>query len=383
MRKLLSLLMAVVVVGCGGSGGETGPDGEAGGPDGGAVGPDGEVTGGWTPGTDAKGLVHFVGRFDLSDPVGPKFSWPGSTIKTRFRGTTLTVTLDEDTDTNRYDVFIDGKPTRVLSPTVGVGNYIVAVGLPDGLHDLELVKRTESYLGITQLTGISGSPLVQTPAPDRYIELIGDSVTTGHGVLGTSATCPFSSDTQAETQAWGALAAAELGVARATLAYSGKGVFRNFAPEDEEPFPVFYERTLADIPDIQWNFAAYSPAVIVVNLGTNDFIAGDPGQDFVDAYIAFVEQIRGHHKNAWVIASTPTLIHDADPAGEEQRTKVTEYLQEVVAHFQDAGDSKVQFLDLVETDPSDGYGCNYHPTIVTQQKLADQVVAKVRELTGW
>ncbi len=376
MQRLLSLLMAVVVVGCGGSGGDTDPGGLT-------VGPDGEVTGGWTPGTDAKGLVHFVGRFDLSDPAGPKFSWPGSTIKTRFRGTTLTVTLEEDNDTNRYEVFIDGKPTKVLSPKEGVGNYVVAEGLTDGLHDFELVKRTESYLGVAQLMGIAGAPLVQTQAPNRYIELIGDSVTTGHGVLGASATCPFSSDTQAETQAWGALAAAELGVARATLAYSGKGVYRNYEAEDDEPFPMFYERTLADIPDIKWNFDAYKPAVIIVNLGTNDFIAGDPGQDFVDAYIDFIEEIRGHHKDAWIIASTPTLIHDADPVGEEQRTKVTEYLHEVVTHFEDAGDEKVQFLDLVETDPSDGYGCNYHPTVVTQQKLADQVVTKVRELTGW
>ncbi len=380
MKKLLSLLGAMVlVVGCGGAGGGLG----GGGPDGGTVGPDGEVSGNWVPGTDANGLVHFIGRFDMSDPAGPKYSWPGSRIQMRIKGTTISVTLAEDTDTNRYDVYVDGKATRVLSPTAGVGTYVLAERLANGLHDVVLARRTESYLGISQLIGIAGSPLVKTPAPERYIEVIGDSVTAGHGVLGTEATCPFSADTEAETHAWGSLAAEELGVAHAALAYSGKGVFRNYEPNDEEPFPVFYDRALADLPDSLWDFKGYKPAVVIVNLGTNDFIDGDPGQDFVDAYIDFVDQIRARNANAWIVAAVPTLIHDADPAGEEQRTKITGYIQEVVQHFKDAGDSKVEFMELVETDPDDGYGCNYHPTIVTQQKVADQVVDKVRELTGW
>lgn len=37
-----------------------------------------------------------------------------------------------------------------------------------------------------------------------------------------------------------------------------------------DPFPVYYPRTLASVPNSQWNFQ-YIPDAIVINLGTNDY----------------------------------------------------------------------------------------------------------------
>src|SRR4051794_39135590 len=48
---------------------------------------------GGEPGTDGPPQVLFVGRFELADPKGPKASWPGSRIVTRFFGTSVSVKL--------------------------------------------------------------------------------------------------------------------------------------------------------------------------------------------------------------------------------------------------------------------------------------------------
>src|SRR5579859_711970 len=46
-------------------------------------------------GHDAGALdaLHFIGRFDTSDPAGPRFEWPASAVVARFTGTALDVKL--------------------------------------------------------------------------------------------------------------------------------------------------------------------------------------------------------------------------------------------------------------------------------------------------
>src|SRR5689334_9918108 len=50
--------------------------------------------------------VLFVGRFDTTDPTGPKASWPGSRILTRFSGTSVSVKLSEYAED-----WMDGAPS--------------------------------------------------------------------------------------------------------------------------------------------------------------------------------------------------------------------------------------------------------------------------------
>ena len=52
--------------------------------------------------------VHFMGRFDPSDPAGPRFSFSGSQLSARFEGPSLRVTLAEE-GANQYSVRVDGQ----------------------------------------------------------------------------------------------------------------------------------------------------------------------------------------------------------------------------------------------------------------------------------
>lgn len=311
--------------------------------------------------------IHFVGRFDLSDPAGPSFAWSSSAVWSRFVGTEISVELAGSP--NQFEVVIDGVAQPVLVTTGGTQTYQLASGLTDGEHDVRITRRTEAFFGASQFLGFSGATLVETPAPTRLIEMVGDSITCGYGVLGDSATCSFSADTESATSAWGALAADELDAAHTAIAWSGKGVSRNCCGDSSELMPVLFERQDPNDPSSVWSFS-YAPDAVVIGLGTNDFSGGDPGSSFVDAYAAFVTQIRGHYPDAWIIFAASPMLDGDDHA------RHLGYLETVASA---AGD-RIRVLDLATQLVGDGYGCDYHPNVTTQQKMADALVGLINEL---
>ena len=124
--------------------------------------------------------------------LAKRFSFSGSRLVTRFAGTTLSVRLDE-AGPQFYSVRVDGTEQPALETAAGVRTYVLARGLPAGEHDVVLTRRTEALLGVSQFLAFEGAPLVATPAPyQRAIEIVGDSISAGFGVLGDSPDCPFS-----------------------------------------------------------------------------------------------------------------------------------------------------------------------------------------------
>jgi len=101
--------------------------------------------------------LRYEGRFDASDPAGPRFEWPGSAVWLRFTGASAKVTLSEhslETDEygnvahNWYDVAVDAQPAQPLYATEGVHTYPLAAALAPGEHIVSLRKRTEAYVGV-------------------------------------------------------------------------------------------------------------------------------------------------------------------------------------------------------------------------------------------
>lgn len=333
---------------------------------------------GMQPGGDAPAVMledlHFIGRFDADR----RFAWPGSQIAATFDGTAIGIDL-EDTGGDWFDVTIDGA-TQVLRPSAGRGTYEVGTALAAGEHTIALVKRTESFVGTSRFHGFTGATLVPSPRPTRTLELIGDSITCGYGVLGAGPACSFSADTEAETHAWGMFAATELGAVHHAIAYSGIGMVRNNDGSTDATMPRRYERIVADDPGSVWT-PGDPPAVFVIDLGTNDFAAGDPGQPYRDAYVAFVrDQLRARAPQAEIFLATSPMLSDSYPQGAQNRTKARAHLDAIAATLADA---RVHVVDIPEQLGSDGLGCDYHPNEVTQHKMAAALVAAIRPLTGW
>lgn len=320
--------------------------------------------------------VHYVGRFDLRDPTAAVFSFSGSAVLARFSGDAI----DADLETNGHDFFtlvLDNGPPMTIRPPAGRGKRALASGLGGGTHDVALYKATESFVGTAKFHGfaVSGGALVPSPFPfARRIEIVGDSISCGYGVRGTSGDCSFTPDTESEWDAWGAIAARTLGAAHTTIAYSGRGVVRNSNGSTSETMAAVFERTLADAAEPKWDFSSSVPDVVAINLGTNDFALGDPGPAFVDAYHALLQSIRRRYPSAHIVCALGTMMTALELG------KARAYVNEAIKRM---NDPHVTYLELGRPARADGLGCDRHPSAKTQEKMGLALAAHIREAMKW
>jgi lysophospholipase L1-like esterase len=336
-----------------------------------------------TDGASGTPAVRFVARVDRSDPAGPRFAWSGSTILARFTGSTIGIRLAGATD--YFDVRIDGTlQSTPLAISPGRTDYPIASNLSPGPHELSVFRRTEANYhgsGDTTFLGLlldpAGALLPPSAPAGRRIEIVGDSTTCGYGDEGTSASCPFSLATENYDVTYGAVAARSLGADLITIAWSGKGMYRNFAGDTTETMPILYGRTLPDQAASTWDYSSWIPDAVVINLGSNDFQQGDPGQPFIDTYTAFVERLRGYYPGALIVCAVgPKLSGSALGIARG-------YVMGIVGARNAAGDSKVDFVELPQALPADGYGCGGHASIATHQRMGDTLAAELKAKLGW
>lgn len=320
---------------------------------------------------------RITGRYDTRDSHGPRFSWPGTQIRARFSGPSVAIDVSDD-GANELDWSVDGSAPVRLVPGKRRAMHPLASKLGPGEHELVITKRTEAAVGMMQLFGIDAK-LVSTPAPPataRKIEMIGDSITAGYGVLGADASCPFSPGTEDASAAWGALAAKELNAIHTTIAWSGIGLYRNWDQTLTNTMPERYGRSLADDATSTWDASAFRPDVIVVALGTNDFAGAhaDPGAPFQEKLVAFLTALRGLHPSAAIVLGTSPML-----TGEEHAAQKRYFANAIAAR----GETKLTLLDVEPPPAGEGLGCDGHPNAATQRRMATQLVAHVRPILGW
>jgi lysophospholipase L1-like esterase len=318
--------------------------------------------------------VRIVGRVDESDPAGPRFSWPGTRILARFQGTSVAIRLRDPG--SRFDVYLDGQPLPVLRAQAGRERYQLAADLAPGAHELILHRRTEASFGETQLLGLDldGALLAPPPPAARRLEFIGDSITCGWGLEAPDRFTPASADNENHARTFAALTAAALDADAITVAWSGKGLCRNYAGDSADTIPVLHDRTLAARPQPRWDFTRFVPHAVIINLGSNDFAGGDPGRAFGDAYQTLLRTLRAHYPDAFLLAALGPVMP------EDQVRRARAYLEATIAIL---GDPRLAYLEFPHQDGSLGYGSDWHPSGATQARMATQLTAEVRRLLGW
>ena len=362
--------------GSGGSGGtstgtttssssSTGGEGGSGATGGGAAG----GSGGEAP---VMALVHRAGRFDDTDPTGPVSSWSYSGFHTRIDGSELSVVLGGASGIY-FEVAVDGQPSSVFQTSGGQQSYTLTTNLPAGEHDIAVYRRNEGFFGNVQLLGIepgAGTTQIESPRPFAHrIEFVGDSITCGYGVEGPDENCNFSGATESATITYAAIASRTLNAEAHLIAYSGKGVYQNYGGDLNELMPELYLRTLTNDAASSWDFSSWTPEAVVVNLGTNDFSAAISEGQFVPAYVALLATIRGHYPEAAIFCVTWAhwgATHES-------------WVQSAMTQ---SGDANVHHVGF-SIDPNDGWGCDWHPSAVTHQKLGDLLATTMAAELGW
>jgi lysophospholipase L1-like esterase len=380
----------------------------------------------------AAAVTKLAGRFDLTDPTKPRFDWSGNAMTARFQGTEVTWGAESGTEM-AYEEVIDGNVQKVILGGA-VANHTVTRQLPDGFHEITVMRTSEALYGVSNFLPFTFGPhTTQLPVPEKShrIELIGDSITCGYGDEGQNATCPFDVTIRQEPNAqgqmvdvkipmtqnvylaYGSIAARALDAEATVLCYSGKGVNVNYRevgvgegakvdptakpdPDAKTTVPGYYLRKLAnERPEAGgqlWDFTKEAqPDAVVINLGTNDF-ARDVNQDtipdgidlpaFEAAYAKFVDFVRSKRPDAQIFLAVPPMLTDKFPL-DNARSNLLNVLRSITEQRNAAGDKKVYYMQYVEMGTRYGLGCDYHPNLEVHRIMADQTVGAIRSKTCW
>ncbi|MBN2197154.1 MAG: hypothetical protein JW751_30390 [Polyangiaceae bacterium] len=331
--------------------------------------------------------VAIMGRVVRMPGGAIRFGYPGVRLRVVMVGGEIAVRAQCSTGDCRFAVTVDGGEPQIVRVAAGASDLRLASGLGAGEHLIDLAHRTETWQGIATVTGFvlpAGATLAPPPPwPERRLLFIGDSVTCGEGVDRASAVPGVKAASADGTRSYGMLVARTLDAQCHLVCFGGRGLIRDWqGRRDVKNLPELFELALADDPEpVKWNHEEYSPDVIVVSLGTNDFNLGlgpFPGEEeFVGAYVAFVRTLRSRHPDAKVLLTEGAIVNDtADPEW-PQKTVLGRYLAETVRRL---GDANVAFV-VSQHYPGDA--TDAHPTGEHHLAMARDLAGPIAALAGW
>ncbi|HEX3855201.1 MAG TPA: SGNH/GDSL hydrolase family protein [Polyangiaceae bacterium] len=318
--------------------------------------------------------IHWIGRV-APTASGARFSWPGTGFSARFNGTGAKATLKTG-NADYLQLVVDGQ-VSLLSTQSGSHVYTLASGLASGEHTVTVWRRTEPNYGTVEAGPITFDGTLLAPASAKHrIEVIGDSITVGFGVECKTNSEAFSYATENNYLTYEALTARKFSADVFTEAWSGMGLWRDVGGGFDQQMPVRYVRTIPNEDTTStWDFAGYVPDALLINLGTNDFAKGDPGQPFVDAYQTLVADLRKHYPMARLYLSVSPMLSG------DNRTKQKGYLTTVQSARTTAGDHNVAILEFMPP-ASDAWTCG-HPNAATHVIMATAFEQALSADLGW
>jgi lysophospholipase L1-like esterase len=329
-----------------------------------------------------------AGRGVIEEDGSLKMAWSGTSATVHFHGTAVSVDIT-DNGQNQYLVLIDGKPKRErVNPSSGRTTVELIRGLPRGEHTVTLYRLNEPLVGTSILHGFvldeSGRPLAPDDPARPRIEILGDSISTGYGNLGESEECGFSPETQDHFLTYGARAARSLDADLTTIAWSGKGVFTNRgSTTDLDPLPALWRFSLP-AEKVAYDFSGPAPRAVVINLGSNDFAPEvKDTTPFASKYASFTAEVRETYADAYILLAFGPLLTDDYPEGMQALTTVRKALAEVVSTHHERGDKRISVLEFGRPTPEEGWGCDFHPTVQTHERMAAELVAALQQRAGF
>jgi hypothetical protein len=320
--------------------------------------------------------IQYFGRWDMSDSLQPKHSWPGIFIDAVFDGDSIGVRMNDTT--NYYDVYIDGKLHNVFhGDKAGDADYILADSLGNGRHALRFSQRNISF-GIYTFSGLiladSGSLYPPPKPPVRKIEFIGDSFTAAEGNEATLPEMKWEDKFPVTDidSGFATIVARHYDAQYHITARSGIGMVCDWQGKFDVSMPHYFDRTLMESIYPKWDFKQWVPDLVVVCLGLNDN-SGLKGKDgkvskknsliFRKGYQKFLSTIRKEYPRVPIVAVS------------SYEKWIAQNVKEVVDEEKTRGNHDIYFTHF-GFYPG-GYVANGHPTVASHKNIADVIIKAI------
>jgi hypothetical protein len=279
----------------------------------------------------------------------------------------------------------------------------------DGTIKINVIKRTEAsgymvpfpatmILNPVKFYGFSvtGDSIVleKFPILTRKIEMFSDSDSNGFGIEGAPKSLCMTDMAKYEAcnKGYPRLIANALNAELHVEGWSGKGVVRGAAdllPNPEtRAMPVLWNHTLATSEDgSPWNFNSWVPDVVIVSLGSNDFLnlpSYYPANDtFIAAYVNMLTSIRTSYPDT----ETTKLVVLTGGYPLDVYARVHDLSSAAIKQYESVSNGdEVTLINIPETELNkypDNYGCLDHRNVQGQINVANFLIPKFKDLLGW
>ncbi|MCC9136981.1 GDSL-type esterase/lipase family protein [Pontibacter silvestris] len=279
---------------------------------------------------------------------------------------------------------LDGEYQERVKVSGNSQEPIVIKAPTDGEHTLWVYKATEAHTGPIVIEKVTGENIksIQKPAAP-IIEFIGNSITCGAAADPSEVACGTGEyhDQHNAYMAYGPRVARALDANFVLSCVSGIGAYRNWN-SNGPTMPQVYEKTdFQENSAQQWDFGTFTPEVVSIALGTNDFSNGDgikerlpfDSASFVSSYINFVKLVKSKYPEAQIaLLSSPMQNGDS-------RTKLKNCLTAIKEEV-DAAYPSDKPVAIHIFQPMQARGCTGHPNVEDHAILAEELVPFFKQL---
>lgn len=321
--------------------------------------------------------IKYSGRFDFSNAEKIEFGWAKTSLSINFIGNRVYADMESDGE-DYFLVVLDGEVYNKSFPVTERKLYKLVEDIEYGKHTLELVKRTEAFVGTASFYGFEifhGKILEPPKEQPLKIEIFGDSISCGYGNESKNEFVEYNPKDENSYLSYGSIAARDLNAELNLTSWSGLGLVRNY-DDSPMPLPERIEWITNKNTNNKWDFSSYVPDILLINLGTNDFNAHPPTQDkFVDNYRILIDRIRNYYGKVKIICAIGPVMEG------KALNDIRNYVKNpVVDYYNSIGDKDIFFLEHEHQKAENGYGEGHHPSQKTHYIMANEVVSLINKI---
>ncbi|MGN0794507.1 MAG: GDSL-type esterase/lipase family protein [Aristaeellaceae bacterium] len=325
--------------------------------------------------------------------TGAEFTFHGARCEVAIAGDSNAARTNDEGNKVRIAIYVDGE--RVVDDLIDAKEKTYTVLDAPEARDavVRIVKLSETAMstcGIRSVSVDDPAGIRPTAAKNRRIEFIGDSITCGYGVDDEVPENHFVTGTEDVTRAYAYRTAEMLDADYSMVSISGYGIISGYTATGEakvtaQLIPTYYGKLGFSYGTYQrrivaaqtWDFSAWVPDLIVINLGTNDdsYTLNEPArqEEYRAAYVDFLKAVRRNNPDAKLLCTLGIM-------GDRLYPMVAQAAADYAA---ETGDMNIATMRFDVQLASDGYVADWHPTAVTHEKAATKLAETIRALMGW
>jgi len=329
--------------------------------------------------------MHPFGRSIINEQHNLELISSACQVGFSFEGTTFSIqaSLPSWLNHNYLQYELDGVYQKRIRIDSAATTPLVITAPSAGKHTIWIYKATEPYAAIyiNSVSAHNVKALQRPTAP--LIEFIGNSITCGAAADASEVPCGAGlyHDQHNAYMAYGPRAARALKVNYIVSSVSGIGIYRNWN-SDGPTMPQVYEKADFQLQGQQrWDFSTYTPQLVSIALGTNDFSDGDgvtPRKPFdsatyVQQYIQFIQLIKTKYPAAQIALLSSAMLHD-------NKRSLLQNCLSAVKEKVDSLNPSAKPVALYFFQPMQAKGCTGHPSVEDHEVLAKELIPFYRQL---